>query len=602
MDSKRDLRKLWRLIATASSPRRAQLALTILLTLAGAFAELVTIGAVLPVLAIAASPRPIATIPLLGSILTPLTALTNGSQILAAALLLVVSAVVATVIRLLLTWTSSQFAFGLMQDLVMTVFKRSLHQPYSWYVQQNSSAIVSSLDKISLVIFSVISPGIQAATSAITAVCLVGFLFMLNPFVALVAAISLGLVYGVLSLVSSRTLRRVSEELAFLRTARIQAVQESLGGIRDILLDQSQAVVQEKLNRIEDRVRQDLTISGFIQLAPRPVIEGAAVILVALFAVWFSIQPGGLLAAVPTLGAIAIGAQRLMPMAQSVYLGWAGYSTHADSIGDLVALLDMPQESDAPEGASEPVTFEQQIEMREVFFRYADGTAALSGVNIQVAKGQCVGIIGRTGSGKSTLVDVLMGLLVPSEGELLVDGIPVSGTRVSGWRARIAHVPQSIFLRDASVAENVAFGSNNVGVDDERLRDAAARAGLLEFIDSLPEGFSTVVGERGIRLSGGQRQRIGIARALYKQADLLILDEATSALDSETEAAVMDSVASLGANLTIVLIAHRLTTVAMCDRVYRLENGRIVAEGSLDEVVLGDKVRTLPGSKTGSRG
>lgn len=602
MGSKRDLRKLWRLIATASSPRRAQLALTILLTLASAFAELVTIGAVLPVLAIAASPETVTTIPLLSSILTPLTALTGGNQIIAAALLLVVSAVAATMIRLLLTWTSSQFAFGLMQDLVMTVFARSLYQPYSWYVQQNSAAIVSSLDKISLVIFGVVSPGIQAATSAITALCLVGFLFLLDPFVALVAAVSLGLVYGVLTLVSSRTLRRVSEELAYLRTARVQAVQESLGGIRDILLEHSQPVVRENLNRIEDRVRRDLAVSGFIQLAPRPVIEGAAVIVVALLAVWISTQPGGLLAAVPTLGAIAIGAQRLMPMAQAVYLGWAGYSTHADSIGDLVALLDMPQESAAPEGAPEPVTFEQRIEMREVLFRYADGTAALCGVNIQVAKGECVGIIGRTGSGKSTLVDVLMGLLAPTEGELLVDGIPVSGARVSGWRARIAHVPQSIFLRDASVAENVAFGSTKVSVDDERLRDAAARAGLLEFIDDLPEGFSTVVGERGIRLSGGQRQRIGIARALYKQADLLILDEATSALDSETEAAVMGSVASLGANLTIVLIAHRLTTVAMCDRVYRLDSGRIVAEGSHDEVVLSAKVRKLSGTKTGSKG
>jgi ATP-binding cassette subfamily B protein len=316
---------------------------------------------------------------------------------------------------------------------------------------------------------------------------------------------------------------------------------------------------------------------------------GVAVVLIAVLAVWFSTQPGGLLAAVPILGALAIGAQRLLPMAQAVYFGWAGYSAHADSIADVFELLEMPIEAESPGGAATAIAFEHGLAMHDITFRYADGTEALSSVNLEIAKGERIGIVGKTGSGKSTLVDVLMGLLAPTEGVLLVDGEPVAGARVAGWRARIAHVPQSIFLRDATIAENIAFGTAKGEIDDALVRDSAGHAGLLEFIESLPKGFSTVVGERGIRLSGGQRQRIGIARALYKNADLLILDEATSALDSETEAAVMQSVETLSSNLTVVLIAHRLSTVAICDRVYRLDGGRIVAEGSYEEVVGGQK-------------
>jgi ABC-type multidrug transport system fused ATPase/permease subunit len=318
-----------------------------------------------------------------------------------------------------------------------------------------------------------------------------------------------------MTVLANGKLSQASEALAQLRTARVQIVQESLGGMRDILLEQSQAVFYEKLYTTENRHRRNLVLVGFIQLAPRAIVEGVAVLLIAGLAVWFSIQAGGLLVAVPVLGALAIGAQRLLPMAQAVYFGWASYSAHADSIADVFALLEMPVEAESPDGEAPAIAFDQGLAMRDITFRYADGTVALSDVNLEITKGERVGIVGKTGSGKSTLVDVLMGLLVPTDGALLVDGEPVSGARVAGWRARIAHVPQSIFLRDATIAENIAFGTAKAEIDEAQVRDAATRAGLLEFIESLPAQFSTFVGERGIRLSGGQRQRIGIARALY---------------------------------------------------------------------------------------
>jgi ATP-binding cassette subfamily B protein len=303
-------------------------------------------------------------------------------------------------------------------------------------------------------------------------------------------------------------------------------------------------------------------------------------------AAWYSLQPGGVLGAIPVLGALALGAQRMLPMIQVIYQGWAQYSIYKGSLQDLIALLDVPSERITGVLPANVEPFERSIQLDDVTFRYnPGGAAALAQVNLTIAKGERVGFIGKTGSGKSTLVDVIMGLLPPTEGNLCVDGRPMNPDAIGNWKAQIAHVPQAIFLSDDSIAANIAFGVPEAEQDEQRVREAADRAGLGDFLDSLPRGLETSVGERGIRLSGGQRQRIGIARALYKRATVLVLDEATSALDNETEASVMESVARLGPDLTVILIAHRLSTVSGCDRIYRLDGGRIVAEGSVAAVI-----------------
>jgi ATP-binding cassette subfamily B protein len=209
----------------------------------------------------------------------------------------------------------------------------------------------------------------------------------------------------------------------------------------------------------------------------------------------------------------------------------------------------------------------------------------LDDLNLTIPKGSRVGFVGSTGSGKSTTLDLLMGLLTPTEGELLVDGHSIKGNRLRAWQRSIAHVPQNIYLSDATLAENIAFGVPFEAIDHVRLKHAARQAQIAEFIESSPQGYQAYVGERGIRLSGGQRQRIGIARALYKQASVLVFDEATSALDNATEQSVMDAIEGLGRHLTIVLIAHRLTTIRSCDIVVLLEHGRVVSQGTYDQLL-----------------
>jgi ATP-binding cassette subfamily B protein len=285
-------------------------------------------------------------------------------------------------------------------------------------------------------------------------------------------------------------------------------------------------------------------------------------------------RQGGIAAALPVLGALALGAQRLLPALQQTYISFTQVQAHAAGFQTVLDLLDQPA-PDADRSRAAPAPFTESIALDHCSFRYQpDLPLVLADVSLVIHRGERMALVGPTGSGKSTLADILMGLLAPTSGRLLIDGREVDS---EAWQANIAHVPQSIFLADASIAENIALGIPAAEVDRGRLEAAARQAQIAGFIESLARGYATTVGERGVRLSGGQRQRIGIARALYKQAPVLVFDEATSALDDVTEKALMDTLAGLSRDLTIILIAHRLSTTAYCDRVIT------VAAGSLTE-------------------
>jgi ATP-binding cassette subfamily B protein len=333
-------------------------------------------------------------------------------------------------------------------------------------------------------------------------------------------------------------------------------------------------------------------------VAPRFVIEAAGMILLAALALIIADREGGLAGALPILGALALGAQRLLPLIQQVYYGWSAYAGNRAVAGDVLNLLGMPVPEHATVVAKRaaPLSFKREIRIEGVSFAYSGRSEpALSAVSLTIPRGARVALIGQTGSGKSTLADLLMGLLEPGSGQILVDGVPLVGEARRAWRQSIAHVPQAIFLADTSVERNIAFGVAPEQIDRDRVVDAARRAELHSFLAGLPDGYQTPVGERGVRFSGGQRQRLGIARAIYKAAPVLVLDEATSALDSATEEAVTQALADLGdRGMTIIMIAHRLSTIENCDIVVRLENGRVVATGSYQEVVRGN-VGDLPG-------
>ena len=309
-------------------------------------------------------------------------------------------------------------------------------------------------------------------------------------------------------------------------------------------------------------------------------------VLIAALAYVISRQVGGIATALPVLGALALGAQRLLPALQQSYSAWASIAGSHASLVDIIQLLDQPLPAKLLQPAPAPLQFHDAIPFYAVRFHYtSDGPWALDGLNLTIFKGARVGFVGSTGSGKSTTLDLLMGLLMPNKGQLLVDGHPISGERLRAWKQSIAHVPQSIYLADSTLAENIALGVSRNAIDLDRVRQVARQAQIADFIESSPEGYQAYVGERGIRLSGGQRQRIGMACALYKQASVLVFDEATSALDNATKQSVMDAIEGLNRDLTILLIAHRLTTVRRCDSIVELEIGRVVAQGTYDQLL-----------------
>ena len=308
--------------------------------------------------------------------------------------------------------------------------------------------------------------------------------------------------------------------------------------------------------------------------------------LIAALAYSLAQQADGIVKAIPVLGALALGAQRLLPVLQQSYGAWSSIRGGQISLQDALELLDQPLPDHADKLAAEPLPFQHNICLKQLDFRYSPQMPyVLKRLNLTITKGSRVGFIGTTGSGKSTLLDIVMGLLQPHDGALEIDGQAVTPSNGSAWQSHIAHVPQAIFLADSTIEENIAFGVPKDQIDPRVVRKAAQQAQIADSIESLPKQYQTFVGERGIRLSGGQRQRIGIARALYKQADVIIFDEATSSLDNETEQAVMQAIEGLSKDLTLLIIAHRLTTLKNCTQIVELGEGGIKRVGSYQDIV-----------------
>jgi ATP-binding cassette subfamily B protein len=363
----------------------------------------------------------------------------------------------------------------------------------------------------------------------------------------------------------------------------MKTIQESLGAIRDIILDGSHDMyIQEyvesdrNLKRIEQKTQMICQYPGYI-------VEACTISLFVLLACVIALRPDGITQAIPTLGGIVFGAKRLVPPLQLIYGNWTMLASQRDATFKALDILERCSEPVARQLPKEPIPFDRSIDFVDTAFRYRPETElVLCGVNLSIPRGTRLGIKGPTGSGKSTLIDILMGLLTPTSGVIEVDGVTIDESNIRRWQTRIAHVPQAIYLADITIAENIAIGIPQSEIDMARVRDCARKARIDDYIDSLNEGYKTYVGERGVRLSGGQRQRIGIARALYKQADVIVLDEATSALDNDTEAAVMDAIDSLDRGLTLIIVAHRLSTLEKCDRIIEIRNGR--AQSTLSPV------------------
>jgi ABC-type multidrug transport system fused ATPase/permease subunit len=576
--------------------RRLQLGAALLLMLASGVAEVGSLAAVVPFLAVLSDPQQLWHLPLVRSVAGDLGITAARELLLPVTLLFGLAAVLAAAVRLLNLWLNGRLAAAIGSDLSCESYCRTLHQPYQVHVQRNSSAVITTITaKIGQTV-SVLNATLQLVTAVVVTLGLLGTLLAIDWPAASIAIVIFGTAYGLLSVTTRRRLATNGCKVAAASQQQLKVLQEGLGAIRDVLLEGSQSTYLDVYRRADRPMRLRQAQNSFLGAFPRFGLEALGLLLIGLLALLLSWQRGGPMAVIPLLGTLALGSQRLLPALQQIYSSWALIRSLGPGVEQVLVLLNQPLPHQALQSTPKPIQLRNAVRIQSLSFRYGtEGPWVLDGIDLEIRRGERIGLIGSTGSGKSTLVDLLMGLLEPTEGQILIDEAdlhdPGQPERLADWRAAIAHVPQSIFLADSSIAENIAFGVAKEQINMTRVRQAAEQAQIAGFIESRPEGYEMLVGERGIRLSGGQRQRIGIARALYKQASVIVLDEATSALDTATEEAVMAAINDLGKNITVVMIAHRLSTLARCNRVIELAPESLIRITTPAELLPGTSTR-----------
>lgn len=574
--------QLWRQV---SSRRKKQFVLLLLLMILSSMTEVISIAAIIPFLGVLTNPQPIYELdkiqPLLKlwgisqptDLLLPLTLFFSGAACLAGAT------------RLLLHWASAKLIFNTGADLSIDIYRKTLYQPYIVHISRNNSEVINGITGKAHLAVATVTHVLGILSSSIMIFAITTTLLIIQPVIALTAFLGLGILYAAVIGITHRRLLINSYKGAKNSTIVLKALQEGLGDIRNVLVDGTQEYYCEIYSKADVPLKQAQSANSFISVSPRFAMEALGMVLIATLAYGMANSADGLVGAIPVLGALTLGAQRLLPLAQSLYTSWSSIRGSQIALEDVLGLLEQPLPKYLVQNKTvKTLKFEKEIKLKNVSFTYpGNEKPILNNINITIKKGSRVGFVGVTGSGKSTLLDIIMGLLVPTQGTLEVDGRAIDGTDPRGWQARVAHVPQSIVLSDLTIAENIALGVPPAEIDLVRVIKASELAQIADTINLLPGGYGATVGERGVKISGGQRQRIGIARALYKKADVIIFDEATSALDNDTEKAVIDAIRSLSTDLTILTIAHRETTVKDCSTIYRMENGELLCQKAVDD-------------------
>jgi ATP-binding cassette subfamily B protein len=550
------------------------------------FAEVISISAILPFLGALVAPDRFLNDPRIRPVLVPFDVRTPAEGLRVITSLFVVAVMTAGCIRMVLLWMTTRVTFSLGEDLSTQMYRCVLCQPYTYIATKNTSDLIGAISiKANGVVYNTILPSLNIVSSVFVTTTVMAALVYIDPMIATATFLGFTLIYGVMICVSRLRLAIDSRHIASATNRVVKALQEGFGGIRDILIDGTQDTYCRIFGQSTATLRRAQGNSVIISQAPRYIVEALGTIMIAVLAYLVASRGAGVARLFPMFGALALGAQRLLPAIQQIYSGWSSIESSKTSLADVLDILELPIDEAMVTRSIRPIAFNTAITIRQLSFRYTEtGPWVLRGINLSVPRGSRLGIIGATGSGKSTLIDLLMGLLRPTEGLIEIDGASIAGQNVRSWQAHVAHVPQNIFLADTTIEKNIAFGVPAASINVEAVRFAAEQAQLAATIEAWPDQYKTMVGERGMRLSGGQRQRIGIARALYKSADVLIFDEATSALDNETEHALMDAVASLGETVTIVMIAHRLTSLRECDSVVEIEEGKIRRIGTYEEM------------------
>ena len=561
----------------------------------GALIEIVSIGSILPFLSALLNPNFFEQ-SFFGFEIKELLGNKNKNEMISLALVIFVTIIViSSIFKTFLLWITTKFNANIGIDIANKVFIKLIAYPYEEYIQQSSDKLISDIaNKVTAVIFSVIFPTLLFLSTVIQIFGIIVLLLFVNSLLVSYLILFFLIFYLLTFLFVKKKLFKNSKIIADEESYLIKYIQEGLGGKREITINNLHSFFIEKFKGSNRLLRVAQSRNNFLGILPRYVIEALAIIVVAfifyyLLFNFMSEKPQGEVLAL--IGLLALSGQKLLPLTQQTYTSLSRVMGSRDSLKSIVNILNLKFEKKSYiKDFNQNLNFNKIISLKNITYEYEKNKKIINNLNIEIGKGSKVGIIGKTGSGKSTLIDIIMGLLNPTEGKIYIDDQIINNDNLQDWQKHVAHVPQNIFLNDDTITNNVAYGINPNFIDMNLVKKSIKDADLLDYVSNLENGLDTIIGERGIKLSGGQKQRLAIARALYKQASLIVFDEATSALDVQTESNVMSVIKNFSVKVTIIIVAHRLETLKFCDILYEVSNGKIINAGNFDELISKSKI------------
>ncbi len=577
-----------KVVALFSSREKRHLLVVIFFSVFVALIEAVGIGAILPFMEVATKPSSIRESGYLRTIYDLLGFKSDTSFIIALGIAVLSIIIITNASQALLHYISVRFSNMRRHTLSLRLFSDYLKQQFVFFLNKNSYDFVKNVTgEIGIMINTTLVQFIELITRVIQVAVLMIFLILLNPLVTLIIAASTMSLYALIFLLAKKTLTRLGAERFEFNAARSRIVSETFWGIKEMKLSGSEAEMIAEYSSPSLRLAHNMVASAVISDVPKFALETAAFSAIISFVLYKIIRSGGLLDVAASITLVVYAGYRILPAIQALFRSVAQLRYGTATVQKISAeFATVTNGSALPRSKPSRLPFNRTLELKNIVFLYPNTDApVIRDLSLTIPANSLIGLAGRTGCGKTTLVDIMMGLLEAQSGSILVDGLGLQQNIIRRWQANIGYVPQNIYLANSSISANIAFGIKENQIDRQAVIRAARLSQLHDFVtEELKEGYATTIGEKGIRLSGGQRQRIGIARALYRDPTVLIMDEATSALDNQTERAVMEAIDTLQGTRTIILIAHRLSTLKKCDIIYLLDRGAIVDSGTYAEL------------------